>query len=241
MTETQETFLTKSPELTALQALVDDFVGGKDSVSVLEAGCGSTSYVTMGLRARVTGLDISAKQLERHPELDERILGDVETYPLERDHFDLIVCWDVLEHLRHPRRAVANLACSLGPGGLLVLALPNVLSLKGLITKFTPHAFHVWVYRRLFGWPDAGTDDRGPFRTFLRFEAAPEPMQRFAGEHGLAVDLFAAYESWSQQELRRRFRLTGRAWRTVRGAVAGLTAGRVTPELTDYILVLRKP
>jgi SAM-dependent methyltransferase len=237
----RDDFLALNPAVRGLQELVDDLAARDRHLDVLEAGCGSASYVEFGGRARVVGIDVSERQLSRHPELDERILGDIETHNFHANSFDLIVCWDVLEHLRRPRRAVANLAKALRPGGLLVLALPNVLSLKGLVTKFTPHRFHVWVYRHVFGWPHAGTDDHGPFPTFLRFSVAPSALRDLGVRLGLEVAYFAPYESWSQEQVRRRAHLTGARWEIVRRSVRVLTLGRVTPELTEYILVLRRP
>ena len=65
-------------------------------VTVLEAGCGSLTYLNFGSRSRVIGIDISREQLDRNEVLDERILGDLETYSLAEDAYDAIVCWYVL-------------------------------------------------------------------------------------------------------------------------------------------------
>lgn len=239
-TARRDSFLESSPEIRRLQAIVDEFATRERPLRVLEAGCGSTSYISVGEDAHVTGIDISARQLERHATLDRKVLGDVQAHRFQEGEFDLVVCWDVLEHLPAPERAVASFAWAVRRGGLVVLALPNVLSLKGLVTKFTPHGFHVWVYRHLFGWEHAGRDDHGPFRTHLRWSIAPEALKRLAASHGLVEEYFGPYESWSQQQLRGRFRLTGQPWRVLRRATRTLTGGRVTPELTDYILVLRR-
>jgi SAM-dependent methyltransferase len=236
----RDLFLARSPAIRGLRELVGELAAGSRAVEVLEAGCGSASYFDFGPRARVVGIDVSGRQLARHPELDERILGDIQTHRFEPDTFDIVVCWDVLEHLPQPQRAVANLAATLRPGGLLVLALPNVLSLKGLVTKFTPHRFHVWVYRHVFGLHDAGTDDHPPFPTRLRFSVAPASLRALAVRLGLEIAYYAPYESWSQQQVRRRVRLTGAPWAVLRLAVRLLSLERVSLELTDYILVLRR-
>ena len=39
----------------------------------------------------------------------------------------------------------------------MTLGVPNVASPKGLLTKFTPHRFHIWVYRRILGFEAVST------------------------------------------------------------------------------------
>jgi hypothetical protein len=64
-----------------------------------------------------------------------------------------------------------------------------VWSVKGLMTKLTPHSFHVWVYQRLLGWTYAGKPGYGPFPTPMRLAMAPHTMKRLARDRGLHVDL----------------------------------------------------
>src|SRR5439155_1728066 len=80
--------------------------------------------------------------------VDEKILGDIQTYPLPND-LDAVVCWDVLEHLPEPDRALRNFFQAVKPGGVIVVKSPNTRSLKALVTKLTPLRFHTWYYRRL--------------------------------------------------------------------------------------------
>jgi hypothetical protein len=47
----------------------------------------------------------------------------------------------VIEHLPEPTKALDRLIAALNLGGGLVLAFPNLWSLKGLVTKFTPSSF----------------------------------------------------------------------------------------------------
>jgi len=46
--------------------------------------------------------------------------------PLEPGSFDVVLCGDVVEHLRDPVAALARLRPLLKPGGRLVLSTPNV-------------------------------------------------------------------------------------------------------------------
>jgi 2-polyprenyl-3-methyl-5-hydroxy-6-metoxy-1,4-benzoquinol methylase len=172
-------------ETAQLQAVLDDRLRGRAGLRVLEAGCGSTSHVRLPPDATLVGIDISQKQLDRNARLAERIRGDVQAHDLGVASFDVIICWDVLEHLPYPERALERFVRALRPDGLLVLALPHALSFKGMVTKLTPHAFHVWFYRRILGQPLAGTEDRAPFPTFMRAAIAPHRLVRFAEAHGL--------------------------------------------------------
>lgn len=68
---------------------------GCEPIAVLEAGCGSTSHIDLGDKCRLTGIDISENQLRRNAYLDERILGDIQSYHWTVSRFDTVVCWDV--------------------------------------------------------------------------------------------------------------------------------------------------
>jgi SAM-dependent methyltransferase len=208
---------------------------------VLEAGCGSTTHVRFPGGFRLTGIDISQAQLDRHTGLDVKILGDLQSDDLGVERFDVIVCWDVLEHLERPMDALENFVRALRPGGLIVLAMPHVRSVKGLITRFTPHRVHVWVYRRFFNDPLAGTGDTGPFPTFMRGSLAPRRIRSLAARRGLRVPYTHEYEAWSQKELRQRAHLTGAVWRAVAATLRALTLGRVRADVSDVVLVIQKP
>ena len=125
----------------------------------------------------------------------------------------------------------------------MVLVLPNVMSVKGLVTKLTPYRFHVWAYRTLLGGAGAGRmEDGGPFPTAtLRLAISPAGLRRFAQEHDLVVEYASTREARPQAALRKRLHLEGRAWRITKRIVHATTFGRVEAERTELILVLRRP
>lgn len=53
-------------------------------------------------------------------------VGDVLEAPFRRESFDVITCFDVLEHLYEPRRVVAKVGEWLKPGGIFYVLVPNV-------------------------------------------------------------------------------------------------------------------
>ena len=180
--------MTADP-LSELQDVTDRLLAGGEPIAVLEAGCGSATHVRLGDNARIVGIDISEDQLARNTYVSQKILGDIQTYDFDEGSFDIIMCWDVLEHLPDPEKALNSFARAVKPGGVILLALPNVYSLKGLITKFTPHRFHVWAYRNVFANPNAGRPGYAPFPTFLRTSVSPAALKRFAAEAGLGRNI----------------------------------------------------
>lgn len=150
-----------------------------DGDYVLEAGCGSLSRIKIPGGVKLVGIDVSQKQLDRNPLLSERICGDLQSYPLELQKFRLCVCWDVIEHIAQPELALKNLCNSIKAGGYIILALPNVRSLKGIVTKISPHWFHVWYYKKILGIKDAGENDTAPFPTHLAENISAPSIMHF--------------------------------------------------------------
>jgi SAM-dependent methyltransferase len=222
------------------QAVVDRLLAGRHAIDVLEAGCGSTSHLTVPFNAKVTGIDISETQLARNPLLHARICADLESHQWAEGTFDLVVCWDVLEHLARPRLALRNLLEATASGGVIVLAMPNLYSVKGLITRFTPYAFHEWFYRHVMKDRSA-RDEFKQFPTYLKADIAPPRLRATVEGFGLEVVHFHLYEGPVQTDLRRRNRLADFCFAVARPIGRALTLGRHDPNLSDMIVVLRKP
>jgi SAM-dependent methyltransferase len=226
-----------------LQAIVAASLPHEVPIRVLDAGCGRKRRLELPGAARVSGIDISPEALDLNDQLDEKIVGDVETYPLERESFDVVYCWDVLEHLSRPDKALRNVVQAMAPGGLLVLGLPNAMSLKGLATKLTPHRFHVWYYRRVLGSKTAGLPGRGPFKTFLRLSLSPSALAKFARTNGLDLLHLECYRSdpLPLAGLSPPARRIGSMTMSVlTNLVRALTAGRVDPARSEMVAVMRK-
>lgn len=134
-------------------------------VRVLEPGGGKRTYVPLPAGSHVTVVDIDPEVLSRNGRTvpTTLLLGDIET--MEYDEFDLVICWDVLEHLENPEAAIDRMIAALPPGGLLIIKGPVLSSLKGLITRFSPFWVHVLFYKLMMGSPKAGQPGYAPFRT----------------------------------------------------------------------------
>lgn len=161
---------------------------------MLDAGCGGATRIRLPKDAQITGIDISAESAGRNTTIPHIIIGDVQTYPLPRNAFDVVVCWELLEHVREPRAALTRFVGTLRQDGLIVLAIPNPFSLKGLITKASPHALHVWILRNLLKQKNAGRPGFAPFPTHLSPDIAPLALEQFFHAHGMTVSFLRLYE-----------------------------------------------
>jgi 2-polyprenyl-3-methyl-5-hydroxy-6-metoxy-1,4-benzoquinol methylase len=101
---------------------------------VLELGC-ATGYMSRVLAEKfgctVTGVEVSAEAAASARTACARVIvGDLETLDWSRElgtaRFDVIVCADVLEHVREPARLLAALQPFLAPTGYVVASIPNI-------------------------------------------------------------------------------------------------------------------
>lgn len=107
-------------------------VGGK--VRVLELGCAAGSMTRVMQEhygCRVTAFERDAQAAtEARPWCERLLVGDLDrpgwSAPLEDACFDVVLAADVIEHLRDPLACLRELRARLGPGGRLVLSVPNV-------------------------------------------------------------------------------------------------------------------
>jgi len=223
-----------------LQSVVDGLLARGRSLRVLEAGCGSTSHLRLPENRWLVGIDISPRQLERHSSLNDRIAGDLQAHTWRPGEFDLIVCWDVLEHLPNPAAAIDRMFGALNDEGLVVLALPNRYSLKGWITRLTPFAVHVWFYRYILG-DKRPRNELDQFPTHFRAEVAPAQILARARSAGLVIEYCDLYEGPVQTHLRQRSVLANLAFSAVGALSMLLTLGHYNANHSDCMIVLRKP
>jgi 2-polyprenyl-3-methyl-5-hydroxy-6-metoxy-1,4-benzoquinol methylase len=115
---------------------------------VLDAGCGvgygSALLAQCGARS-VVGLDISAAAVESAaaaaPANVSFEVGDVHALPYGDGQFDLVVCFEVIEHVTDQLAVLAELARVLAPDGVLAISSPN----RGVYPAGNPHHVHEYV------------------------------------------------------------------------------------------------
>ena len=128
---------------------------------VLDVGCGTGELgrvVKQRLGCELVGLTHSRAEAERASEhLDRVLVCDLNEFaPDGLGRFDCVICSHVLEHLYRPERLLRALAQSLAPGGVLVVALPNVLHWR---QRFE-------FLRGRFRYEDGGLMDRTHYRFY---------------------------------------------------------------------------
>jgi methionine biosynthesis protein MetW len=157
--------------LSAAHRIVLDEV--PDGARVLDVGC-ATGYLAAELARRgctVDGIEVdpaAAQQARTH--CREVVVGDVEAPAARADvermladsRPDIIICADVLEHLRDPWTVLAWLRTLLAPGGRAVISVPNIAHWTGRRA----------LLRGRFDYTDYGLFDRTHLRFFTRASAA---------------------------------------------------------------------
>lgn len=100
-----------------------------DAKMVLDLGCagGFMAEAMTSKGAKVTGIDPAAQAIAaataRAEQMDQTIqynVGVGENLPYPNDHFDAVVCVDVLEHVADLAKVLAEVARVLKPGGLFL-------------------------------------------------------------------------------------------------------------------------
>jgi SAM-dependent methyltransferase len=230
---------TFSDILAEVDSYLKTWRSTKDTISVLEAGGGSKSYVQLSGADIVTAIDISQEQLNKNTYATHKILRDLHTFRLDDHAYDLIVCFDVLEHLDRPDDVLQSFVQAVKSEGIIYLAAPYNRSFFGLLTKYTPHWFHVFVYRYFFRSATAGRPGYAPFPTTLRKEMNPYHIVCFAENHNLDVKYFRLYERGHRDCIRRKSRmlggiLDGMIW------IGNCVMPRKNFEMSDYIMLLQK-
>lgn len=105
-----------------------------NALKILEVGCGDGS-ITLPLSAfggSVTSFDIDDNLVAGvKKEIDKRNISNVDLtrenayYFSSKESFNIIVVSEVLEHLTHPEKVVANMKAHLIKGGYCIVTVPN--------------------------------------------------------------------------------------------------------------------
>jgi len=211
-------------------------------LATYEAGGGSCSFVPTELlsRSHVTVVDIDEDQVRNNNYADEAILGDVQTYRFEPGSFDLVICYNVIEHLPNVEAALLNFRDALKRGGMILIGAPNPRSLSGVVTKYSPHWFHVWFYRNIRGIKDAGLPGEPPFPTFFHPLVTLPRLEAFAAANGLEMIYRREVESPRYPEMRRRKPLFAALVDAGAAVMNAVLPDRIDVRRGDYHVILRK-
>ncbi|MBD1822595.1 class I SAM-dependent methyltransferase [Cyanobacteria bacterium FACHB-DQ100] len=137
-------------------AMVAPFVHGK---RVLDISCGTgygTQFMALQGAREVIGVDVDQSSIDfaskyyQHPQVSYLQSDAHYVRSLEDASFDLIVSFETIEHLQHPRQFLAELRRLLKPGGQLFLSCPNDHRVSPWISSYHLHRFRFTEFRDLF-------------------------------------------------------------------------------------------
>jgi SAM-dependent methyltransferase len=125
----------------------------KQSGALLDLGCSSGAFLQTlrGKNWDLYGIEMSAESAKKaEANTGARVfVGKILDAPFPPASFDVITCFDVLEHLYEPRRVMARVSEWLKPGGIFYVLVPNIDSAEGRVfggywhgLELPRHLFH---------------------------------------------------------------------------------------------------
>jgi SAM-dependent methyltransferase len=102
----------------------------KKDGTLLDIGCSSGAFLESlrGDNWQLHGIEMSAEcaAIAKARSGAQIFVGDALDAPLRSESFDVITCFDVLEHLFEPLQVMARVSEWLKPGGIFYVLVPNV-------------------------------------------------------------------------------------------------------------------
>jgi 2-polyprenyl-3-methyl-5-hydroxy-6-metoxy-1,4-benzoquinol methylase len=208
----------KSADPYSSHSVILSFLPSGNDQRVLDVGT-AHGYLAAVLRERgfrVTGIEANpdlAREAAQH--CDELLVADLDgPLPDLNASFDVVLCGDVLEHLKNPKDVLILLSRSLKPGGVVIVSLPNVANLyvrlqllmgrfdyqdRGILDRTHLRFFTQKTFRELLD--DAGLET-------LQLTASPIPLPLAVPQcyHGKLLAAVHAFNNW-----------VARAWPTMFG------------------------
>lgn len=134
---------------------IDNFSKKTTGALVLDIGCGSGFYTNFfSDKNYVIGLDVqNAVKSEYHGTFDI-VIANANGLPFTSNLFDLIISFDVIEHIKEDKKSVSESFRVLKKGGRIFWGTPNRLRLSNLL------AFKILGRNKRFPL-DLGTDEDG--------------------------------------------------------------------------------
>ncbi len=107
---------------------IKDFIRPPSGKKVLDVGGGNGQFLEwLGVK-KATVLDISKSGLKEARERGYRtVQADVQSrYPIPENSFDVVICFETIEHIDNPVAMLKHIKRCVKPGGYLILGVPNL-------------------------------------------------------------------------------------------------------------------
>lgn len=125
----------------------------KQSGKILDLGCSSGGFLGFfqGNSWKLYGIEMSVDCAKRAEERTgaQVFVGDIPHAPFAPESFDVITCFDVLEHLFEPLKVLAKVREWLKPNGIFYVQVPNIDSAEARVfgtywhgLELPRHLFH---------------------------------------------------------------------------------------------------
>lgn len=101
------------------------YVRWNDCSRTLEVGCGAG--VLRGRLPNWIGVDVSEAAVRRVPDRHPAVVAAAEALPFSESTFDLVVMFNLIEHLSEPQLALDEAVRLLRPGGYLIIRSPQLI------------------------------------------------------------------------------------------------------------------
>jgi len=111
---------------------------------VLDAGCGEKGLISEFKPhiKNIIGVDIDKESLKNNLIINQKILANLSSVPIEDQSIDIITAEFVLEHLKNPNEVFQEFSRILKSNGSLIFVTPNILNPIMIMSKILPLGFH---------------------------------------------------------------------------------------------------
>ena len=129
----------------------------RPGAAVLDVGGGQMPTIPPHQRPKncyYVGLDISAKELRLAPDgsYSATFVGDAREYePALSGQFDVVVSFQVFEHVKQLDQVFQHLHRYIKPGGVLLTQLSGRFAVFALLNQVIPHRVSCWLMEHLLG------------------------------------------------------------------------------------------
>jgi SAM-dependent methyltransferase len=189
----------------------------RPGASILDVGSGRLPTLPPDDRppgSHYFGLDISTKELAAAGSgaYDETVISDItQRRPELEERFDLVLSFQVLEHVESMAAALENMHAYLRPQGRMVAQISGAFAPFALLARVIPHSISRRLMQRLLG---ARPEEKFPTRYDHCHASALEPLLAGWSQHGIVPRFkggayfsflrplergYLAYENWAER------------------------------------------